>query len=312
MARTEILLDSGTNEVELAEFEINGNRFGINVAKIREFIPFEGLTLVKVPGSPSTVAGMFSMRGRSIPLVDLRAYLELPEGQTALQQVVVVTDFNKMTTAFIADHIHRIHRVSWADFRPLSQYLSATNPLITGTVSLDGKEVLVLDLESIVGDLFPESVINYDQETKQEPTLQEKRAAIKVVFAEDSSVIRNKVTKILDHVGYSNVQAFDNGQTALEALQALQQQAQAAGKPMTDYVNLILTDIEMPKMDGLTLCRIVKQDMRLPVPVVIFSSLINEQMADKCRKMGADAFASKPETESLLATMDSLVLGKKA
>lgn len=309
MARQEILLDSGTNEVELAEFVLGGNHFGVNVAKIREFIPLDGLTITTMPGQPPSIAGVFLLRGRSIPLLDMRAYLELPQGRESAKQVVVVTEFNKMTSAFIADHIQRIHRVSWSDFCPLNHYLAANNPLVTGSVSLGGKEVLVLDLESIVGDIFPESVINYNAAPQEEPSLQERRRGMHLIFAEDSAVIRSKVGKILNSVGYEGLRIFDNGQEALEAVKALQIQAQQEGRPMDQYLNLILTDIEMPKMDGLTLCRQVKQDLRLEVPVIIFSSLINQQMAAKCQRVGADAFASKPETERLLALIDHHCLG---
>ncbi|MFH1033771.1 MAG: chemotaxis protein [Pseudomonadota bacterium] len=312
MARHEILLDSGTNEVELAEFVLSGNHFGVNVAKIREFIPLEGMTVTCMPGQPPSIAGVFLLRGRSIPLLDLRAYLELPQARKGLRQVVVVTDFNKLTSAFIADHIERIHRVSWSDFRPLSQYLAANNPLVTGSVSLDGKEVLVLDLESIMGDIFPESVINYSHKDQEEPSLQQRRAGVKLLFAEDSAVIRGKVGRMLASLGYEGLTSFDNGQAALEAVKALQAQAQEEGQPIGHYLNLILTDIEMPKMDGLTLCRQVKQELRLEVPVIIFSSLINQQMAAKCQKVGAEAFASKPETERLLALIDHLCLGTPA
>lgn len=103
MARHEILLDSGTNEVELTEFIINGSQLGVNVAKIREFIPLDGLTITGMPGQPPSIAGVFLLRGRSIPLLDLGAYLGLPHDPEANKQVVVVTEFNKLTSAFIAD-----------------------------------------------------------------------------------------------------------------------------------------------------------------------------------------------------------------
>jgi two-component system chemotaxis response regulator CheV len=312
MARQEILLDSGTNEVELAEFVISGNHFGVNVAKIREFIPYDGLEVTRMPGQPASIAGVFLLRDHSIPLVDLRAYLELPHPEGPVKQVVVVTEFNKLTSAFIADRIERIHRVSWSDFCPLNHYLAANNPLVTGSVSLDKREVLVLDLESIMGDIFPESVINYDENLQEESTLRQRRAGMHLFFAEDSAVIRTKVGRILNSVGYENVRTFDNGQEALDAVKALVIQAQEEGRPLDKYLNLILTDIEMPQMDGLTLCRQVKQDLRLQVPVIIFSSLINQQMALKCNKVGAEAFASKPETERLLALIDHHCLGTPA
>jgi two-component system chemotaxis response regulator CheV len=166
--------------------------------------------------------------------------------------------------------------------------------------------VLILDLEHIIGEIFPETVINYDEDSIKQKTKALDRGQVKIFFAEDSAVIRTQVSKILRSVGYGEVVTFDNGLAAFEALSEVAEQMGKQGGPLRDHVTVLLSDIEMPQMDGLTLCRRVKQELKLPLPVIMFSSLINEQMARKCKQVGADGFASKPETERLIEIIDSL------
>ncbi len=308
MQKSDILLETGTNEVEVAEFMLCTQNFGVNVAKIREFIPYEGITVSKLPGRHPSVAGVFILRGRSIPLVNLDQHLELKCDETAENQVVVVTEFNNMTTAFVADFIHRIHRVSWSEFKPLNAMLAADATCVVGSVNIDDHEVLILDLENIIGEIFPESIINYDEAAFAEKPKVENREQAKIIFAEDSAIIRTQVTKILTAVGYEQLTVFENGQLAYDAILALKRQAEEEGKDIKEYIDLVLTDIEMPQMDGLALCRHIKKDMGLNLPVVVFSSLINEQMAIKCDRVGAEAYTAKPETERLISLLDQYAL----
>lgn len=307
-SQQEILLESGTNEVEIAEIMLCDNNFGVNVAKIREFIPYKGITISQLPGRQPSVAGVFMLRGRSIPLIELDVHLGIKTPHAAAEQVIVVTEFNNMTTAFVADYINQIHRVSWADFKPLNNFLSVNSPFVVGSISLEGHEVLILDLEQIVGEIFPESIVNYDEEIFGQAPMLEDRAKVPLLFAEDSTLIRTQVSNILRQVGYTNLTVVENGQLAYEHILSSIAQAEAANLPVPDFFGCLLTDIEMPQMDGLTLCRKVKQDLRLNVPVVMFSSLINEQMALKCQRVGADGYCNKPETAKMIQILDDLVV----
>jgi two-component system chemotaxis response regulator CheV len=304
-----ILLESGSNEVELAEFVLNSQHFGVNVAKIREFLPYGGVAVTKMPGSPSSVLGVFLVRGQGVPLIDLAAHLELGEAGPGSGQVVVITEFNNLTTAFIADKINRIHRLSWSEFKPLNQLLGMDSPQVTGSVNLDGREVLILDLEHIIGEIIPESVINYQEKSFERPLLEQRREA-RIIFAEDSTIIRTQVSKILKKVGYVQVAAYGDGEAALQAVLELREKSRAESLDIGDLLNLVISDIEMPRLDGLTLCRKIKADLGLDIPVIMFSSLINKQMAAKCRAVGADAFASKPETEKLISLVDRFCLNQ--
>ncbi len=304
----DILLESGTNEVEIAEIILCGNNFGVNVAKIREFIPCKGIQISRLPGRPPSVAGVFMLRGRSIPLIELDVHLGIKNPHAAAEQVIVVTEFNNMTTAFVADYINQIHRVSWADFKPLNNFLAVNSPFVVGSINLQGREVLILDLEQIVGEIFPESIVNYDRHAFEEAPVLDERAKVNLLFAEDSTLIRTQVSNILRHVGYTNLTVVENGQLAYDHVRACIERAEAEKRPLSDFFNCLLTDIEMPQMDGLTLCRKIKQEMRLNVPVVMFSSLINEQMALKCQRVGADGYCNKPETEKMIQLIDDLAV----
>lgn len=309
MNQTDILLESGTNEVEIAEFRLCGQNFGVNVAKIREFLPMEGVTISKIPGRHPSVCGVFMLRGKTIPLIDLNIHLSCPQPPDESKPVIVITDFNNLTTAYVADSINRIHRVSWSDFQPLNSFLAADTAMVIGSITLEDREVFILDLEHIVGEIFPTSVINYDPAKFEGTHTTSSRADVKVIFAEDSPLIRKRVGEILKQVGFKNLASFDNGQTALEEVIKRYELVQAEGRDISTELNLIITDIEMPQMDGLTLCRKVKKELGLQIPVIMFSSLINKQMALKCDAVGAEAYTSKPETEKLIQLSDSLTLG---
>jgi two-component system chemotaxis response regulator CheV len=304
MARGDILLESGTNEVEIAEFVLAGQKFGINVAKIREFIPLKGLTISHLPQTPASLDGVFLLRGRSIPLINLSRHLGLNDQDVEGEKVVVVVEFNNLVSAYVADAINQIHRVSWDEFKPLSYGIGLNSSAVTGSINRNDCEILVLDMEHIVGELFPNTIVNYDQKRFAEAPKPSHREDLSIYFAEDSAIIRNQVSAILRSVGFQNLSVFENGELAFNALkEAADSQESAQNAP-----NILVTDIEMPRMDGLSLCRRTKQDLKLEIPVIMFSSLINEQMAAKCRQVGADAYIAKPETERLISLIDELTL----
>lgn len=306
MSGNDILLESGTNEVEIAEFILGGQSFGINVAKIREFIPFKGLELTHLPDAHPSVPGVFSLRGQAVPLIELERHLGLSHDGDNTNQVVVVTEFNAMISAYVADQIDQIHRISWRDFKPLDQITveGSDTVQVIGVIEVEGRHILILDLEHIIGEIFPHSIINYDEDALGEPGGDQGRSGVNVFFAEDSAIIRNRVSAILKSVGFAKLQVFENGQLCLEAIQQAVEQSKSGQVQLTDLLNLVVTDIEMPQMDGLSLCRFIKQELKLDIPVLMFSSLINEQMMEKCRQVGAAEMISKPDTERLIELMD--------
>ena len=148
---------------EIAEFLLNGQSFGINGSKIKEIVLYDDDKITQPPINHPSVKGVYLYRNSTIPLISLNDYLDMDSGGEDHRRVVVVTEFNELTTAFIADQVNRIHRLSWAELKPMNTYLVAQTPQILGTISIEKREILVLDLEQIIGEIFPKSVLNYDE-----------------------------------------------------------------------------------------------------------------------------------------------------
>jgi two-component system chemotaxis response regulator CheV len=289
---------------EVAEFTLAGQSFGINGSKIKQLVPLAEVEITKPPYNHPSVSGVFMFRGHTVPLISLNAYLDLAQDQEETERrVVVVTEFNEMTTAFVADRVNRIHRKAWNEFKPLDSFMAGQAPQILGSITIEEREILVLDLEHIVGEIFPSTITNYDESAFQDQPRLADRGEVTVFFAEDSRIIRTQLCKVLASLGYTQVRPFENGLACLRAVEDSQAEGGEDGRP-----GLIITDIEMPQMDGLQLCEKVKKEMGLSVPVIMFSSLINEQTAKKCEAVGADASVSKPQTDRLVELMDSLCL----
>jgi two-component system chemotaxis response regulator CheV len=312
-SKNEILLESGTNEVELAEFFLGKRSYGVNVAKIREFVPYKKGSVTKVPNAPPSMIGMLLLRGKTIPLIHLKQNLELDDNTISERPVVLVTEFNTVVNGFLIDSISRIHRLSWSDIKPLNPVLSQHAHRITGTVHIDKREILILDLEYIIGQLFPDKMASlniYENQVNDTKNLsiQEKRNQYPIVIADDSGMIRKLIFNALKSEGYQNVRDFDNGLSAFNYLIDSKQKAEASKCPIKDLVSVVVSDIEMPQMDGLNLCKRIKDDTVLSkIPVILFSSLINEQMVIKCKRVGADRQITKPEMKKMIAYVDEVL-----
>jgi two-component system chemotaxis response regulator CheV len=315
-SKNEILLETGTNEVELAEFFLGTSSYGVNVAKIREFVPYDVKSVTRMPNSPPGMIGMLLLRGKTIPLINLKQNLELKDNSISERPVVLVTEFNSVVNGFLIDSISRIHRLSWSDIKPLNPILSQHAHRITGTVNVNKREILILDLEYIIGQLFPDRMASLNEYEKNKIntdglSIQEIRNKYPVVIADDSGMIRKLIFNALKSEGYKKVRDFDNGLSAFNYLLDSKQKAEASNSPISDLVGVVVSDIEMPQMDGLNLCKRIKEDTILSkIPVIMFSSLINEQMIRKCKRVGADGHITKPEMRRMISCIDN-VLGLK-
>ena len=300
----EILLESGTNEVEILEFFLGDQSFGINVAKISQITPFDKKNLTVLPDEEPAIMGSLLWHGQTIPLIDLS--MALHNNKYDFKQtrpIVLVTEFNTVTNAFLTDGVSRIFRVSWDKISPLSSFMEKYSSTVTGSIHIDDREILLVDFEFIIAELFPETKMGYhDIHLKEEKGSREE---MNIVFAEDSPFIRTTILDLLNKSGYKKVSVHENGQEALEHIKSLQSKAESSGDNITEYLNLVISDIEMPKMDGLTLCKNIKHGMGITnVPVIIFSSLVNPQMIQKCNEVGADDYTTKPQINKLLQMLD--------
>lgn len=323
MARSVILTESGTNEVEFVEFLLGSQSFGVNVAKVREIISHNPDTISAVPEAYPTVIGMFILRDSTIPLIDLKTHLEIKtkkseeEKEENRQKVVLICEFNEMINGFLVDGVNQIHRCSWRDIIPLSSFISQYRPSITSSVTIDGNNILLVDLEHVLADIYPSARFMYSEE--EDPRHAENieaqhhdREKVRVLLADDSPIVRASVKKITDNVGYTNMSMYDNGLAIYNEVKEMAEKAGAEGKSILDYISVVVTDIEMPQMDGLTVARKIKEDLGLKtLPVIIFSSLISEKMIRKCKSVGADGWANKLKIDDLIHILDKFCLGKE-
>lgn len=310
MSQTNILLESGTNELEIVEFYVNLDgyigHYGLNVAKVVEIIRRQPVTSLPEIRHPSVLGAFCHRNDKVIPLVDTAMYL----GAKPIDNddaKVIVTEFNTLRTAFLVSGVNRIYRLSWTDVEaPGNMLQTASKSSITGVVRIDDRVVFLLDLEAIVGDLHPSMAIRFEQ--PEEHAHSEGDPVYHILHVDDSSSIRNMVKNMLAKEGRFEVDQCVNGQVAWDWLVNLRNECQAAGVPVTSRIQGVISDIEMPSMDGLTLCRKIKEDPILQdIPVALFSSLITDAVAVKCRSVGADAQFSKPDLRVLSETVYDII-----
>ena len=295
---TNILLESGTNELEVLEFALGSNYYGINVAKIKEILTYQPIT--PVPNSHPSVEGIFMPRDTMITIVNLKKCLGMPDNSEN-DGLFIITNFNKLNIAFHVDAVLGIHRVSWESIiKPDSTINSETNSASTGVIKMGEKLIIILDFEKIVSDISPETglkVSDIDNMAERE------RCDSPILIAEDSPLLSRLITDCLKKAGYTNLIVTMNGQEAWDKLTELKN----AGN-VREKVHCIITDIEMPLMDGHRLTKLVKtDDVMKKIPLIIFSSLVNEEMRIKGAKLGADAQLTKPEIGNLVAAIDELI-----
>ena len=298
-----ILLESGTNEIEIMEFTIDGNLYGINVAKVREIIM--SAPVKTMPHAHAAVEGIFKPRDIVITVVDLPRYLGVEKEKTS-KDLFIVTNFNKMYIAFRVHTVVGISRISWMDIhKPDKTVSGGSDGVATGIAQCGENLVTILDFERIVAEIAPETTIQVEEIDRMGPR---SRSNEPIWIAEDSILLSKMIRDCLNKAGYANLRMFPNGRELWEALNALPQ-----GDRLADQVALIITDIEMPQMDGHRLTKLVKSSPRFqPIPLIIFSSLISEEMRIKGRQLGADEQMSKPEIGHLVDVMDHLLHDKKA
>ncbi len=300
---TNILLESGTNELEILEFMVSGNYYGINVAKIREILTYN--TLTPIPNAHPNVEGAFSTRGETISIINLAKSLGMEESTDVKKDMFLITNFNGINTGFHVHGVVGIHRVNWsAIIKPDSMINSASSSVATGIVNLDGKLVILLDFEKIVAEISPEVGIRLSDVEKLG---KRKTCAAPILYAEDSQLLSTMIFDGLTKAGYVNLIPTNNGLELWEILQKYKEEGDVAKK-----VSCVVTDIEMPQMDGHRLLRLIRSDPQLKeIPVIIFSSLINEEMQRKGERLGASAQLSKNEFGKFIETLDELILDKE-
>ena len=294
-----ILLESGTNEIEIMKFKIQGEFYGINVAKVKEIMMAAKVKIM--PHAHPAVEGIFKPRDILITVIDLGFYLTNEYLEHKPRDLFIVTNFNKMTVAFRVQSIEGISRISWKDIQKPDKTLThGEEGVATGIAQCAGELVTILDFEKIVAEIAPQTTI---QLSEVEQMGDRPICNNPLVIAEDSILLQKMIDDALSRAGFTDVKNFNNGQEAWDYLKSISHDSD-----LYDKVNLVITDIEMPEMDGHRLTKLIKEDERLKqLPVVIFSSLIDEQMRIKGEALGADEQLTKPEIGNLVHVIDRLL-----
>lgn len=298
--KPKILLESGTNELELMEFTIDGNHFGINVAKIMEIMQLQEVNIM--PNSSPFVEGIFKTRENIMTVIDLASYMGLKGSEEPSRDIFIITIFNNVYTAFHVHTVEEIHRISWEDIeKPDSTIYSGEEGLATGIARLNNKLITILDFEKILSDISPDKSIQVSDIDKLG---ERKKSNRPILLAEDSPLLEKLLTECLHKSGYTNTTMCSDGKEAWETLQKYEEY----DGDIKDKVSCIITDIEMPKMDGHRLLKFIREDDTFKdIPVIIFSSLINDDMREKGIKLGATAQITKPEIANLVSLIDKYI-----
>lgn len=302
-----ILLETGTNEVELLEVKIGGQSYGFNVLKVNQMVSFDPKNITKVYGVHPSMMGILHFRHLSMPLVNLPLHLHGCENiETAAENLlVVICEFNSAVYGFLVENLTKIYRISWDQIQSPPYLFHGAQSMITGIAPIEGREIMILDLESMVGDMFGR---NGDLDQKEDVNAQilDHRKMARLFVADDSVLVRNQLEKRLTEAGFEDIHIFCNGEEIYEALMQEKEKAESGGQGLADTVNLVLTDIEMPRLDGLTLCKKLKT-LAPNLPVMVLSSMITDQIISKCRAVGADDYLSKGESGLLISKIDTLL-----
>lgn len=301
-----LLLEAGTNEVELIEFYLGKESYGINVSKVLRVIARREAEITPLADSHPAIMGITHIQDNPVPVIDLRKALNVSDApNNSERQLLLVLQFNQTVTSYIIDGINKIHRTTWQNFKPVTQNATGSKGYINGTVRVDDHVILFLDVEHLQNEIAPAQQISLDEEFL-DPALKSKRAEVPLLYVEDSPIVRRQTATALASAGFSQLHVVENGSRALAYIQQLQKRAEESKKSIRTLLSAVVTDIEMPEMDGLTLCKTLKTQIpRDQAPdVFIYSSLINEQMQRKCKSVKADAAINKPAVDRLIQELD--------
>jgi len=311
MSQTDILLETGTNELEIIELYVTEPRsggaaenayYGVNVAKVLEIVEAPEHLEPSPSASHPSFLGVIPLRDMVLPVVDLALWLGV-ERLPSEHQPIIVTEFNGVKTGFLVSGVTMIHRVNWADVEPPNRYLSEMpGNSITGTVRLGDHFALLLDLERALVELGAVSTGETDVVTAPDTD-----APLRVLLVDDSTSVRFLLKRNFENAGFE-VEVKNNGEEAWNTLVAMRDEAARSGTPLSHVLDAVVSDVEMPRMDGYTLTRHIKEDPELKkLPVILFSSLISKGLLHKGESVGADAQITKPEFGGLTTQVREII-----
>ena len=294
-----------TSTLELMEFTMAGDSFGINVAKVTEIMRYMPLTPMTL--SHPCIEGIFKPRGHIITVINLPRYMALQESEDPINDMFMLTNFDNVNAAFLVHTVETMHKINWSNVeRPSSIVYGNNDSVITGTTKIGNKIITIIDFEKVLYDINPETGLQISEVQRLGERVEIKKP---IVVVEDSVFLRRMLIESLEVAGYTNITPFDNGQDAWDYLHRCRSECLANITPIEKKVSIIITDIEMPRMDGHHLTKLIKSDEVLAkVPVVVFSSLIDDAQKQQGERLGVNAHLSKPQIGKLVATLDEWIL----
>lgn len=298
-----ILLEVGTNEVEFLRFGLGKQIFGINVAKVRQVLVYQENSVVEIPGTPESIRGTFCFRGYPIAVIDLDIYFNRPIPDLGAPRLLLVCEFNQTTVGFIVDSVDRIMRCSWSQFSPLAQnQMGTSDSTVVGTIIQGDEMIAILDVEAVLAKIIPSvSIEAHINEPPPTPAHNIDRSKYSIVYCEDSTVVQKVLLKSLTAAGFKKIKLFTNGAEGYEYLKSEE----------SNSTDIVISDIEMPQMDGLSLCKAIRGLVHhQSTPFVFFSSTVSDEMKRKCEQVGGNASFSKPEVSQLVEAIDSILFTK--
>jgi len=294
-----------TSALELMEFTMAGDAFGINVAKVTEIMRYTPITPMTL--AHPCIDGVFKPREKLITIINLPRYMALPESEVPTNDMFMLTNFDNVNAAFLVHTVEGMHRISWNKVeRPSSIVYGHNDSVITGTTKIGDRILTIIDFEKVLYDINPETGLQISEVLRMGERLENPKP---VVVVEDSVFLRRMLIESLEAAGYTNITPFDNGQDAWDYLTKCRNECFANITPIEKKVSIIITDIEMPRMDGHHLTKLVKKDDILAkIPVIVFSSLIDDAQKQQGEKLGVNAHLSKPQIGKLVSTLDQWIL----
>ncbi len=299
----DILLEAGTNEFEVLVFRLGDQSFGVNVAKVREVL--QPLPVVQIPHKHPSVVGFIHMRGTTLTLIDLRAHLSAEKIATSdgSEGTIIITEFNAVRIGFLVTEVERIHRLSWSKLLPIPSLTFGNTEgrkigCTTGALDIDGRLILMVDFESVADAILMQDKLKI---RSVDNPLGVDRRSKRVIIAEDSPFMRNQLGRIMLASGYERTELYSDGQAAWEAISS------DKGGP----IDAVVSDIEMPRIDGLHLTKLIKASPKYRhIPVVLFSSLISKDNANKGLQVGATVQIPKPDLPEMVQLVDRIISGE--
>jgi two-component system, chemotaxis family, chemotaxis protein CheV len=294
----EILLESGTNELELLVFDVADYTFGINVAKVREVLPTVEIT--SLPRAHSSIRGVFKLRNQVIPCVSLLDHLGITATRETSESTMILTDFNQQQTAFLVDTVDRIYRLSWQNILAVPGLEALAGTPVTALARCEDRLIVMLDFEKVLDDVTDQ----YFRTAEVDNPLGLPREELRIILADDSPTVRDAMKSALEASGYTHLTFFENG---AEAWSWIERRLAETGK-VEDVGDLVISDVEMPQVDGFHLTRRIKQHEELRrLPVLLYSSIVTPDNQKKGEAVGADAQVSKPELSKVVQLADELI-----